>query len=258
MRYGLVTYLWAKDWDLPTVIKNCEASQVLGVELRTTHPHGVEPTLTAEERRRVRAQIEDSGVRLWGLGTACEYHAPEPEVVQQNIETTREFIDLAHDLGAKGVKVRPNNLPDEVPVEHTLQQIGEALRQAGEHAAEKGVEIWLEVHGPGTSHVPHIRRIMEVANHRAVGVCWNSNQQDLVDGSVRENLELVREWILSVHVRDIYLPDYPWQELFNLLYQTGYGRFVLAEIPDSPEPDRILGYLKALWDARLQVAAQAQ
>jgi hypothetical protein len=54
MRFGLVTYLWGQDWDLPTLIKNCTASKVLGVELRTTHAHKVEPSLNAAERKVVR------------------------------------------------------------------------------------------------------------------------------------------------------------------------------------------------------------
>ncbi|NOX99449.1 MAG: twin-arginine translocation signal domain-containing protein, partial [Verrucomicrobia bacterium] len=32
-KVGLVTYQWGKDWDLPTLIKNCEAAGLLGVEL---------------------------------------------------------------------------------------------------------------------------------------------------------------------------------------------------------------------------------
>ena len=39
---GLVTYLWGKDWDLPTLLTNCQKAEILGVELRTTHAHGVE------------------------------------------------------------------------------------------------------------------------------------------------------------------------------------------------------------------------
>lgn len=254
MHLGLVTYNIAKDWNLDTLLEKCRQHGFEGVELRTTHAHKVEPLLTVEERQRVRQKFEAAGVVLWGLGTTCEYHSPDPEVLWQNIQTTKAFIDLARDVGAKGVKVRPNDLPAGVPVERTLQQIGEALRQVGQYALEKGVEVWLEVHGRGTSHIPHIRRIMEVANHPAVGVCWNSNPSDVVDGSIRQNFELIRDWILSVHLRDLYLPDYPWQELFNLLYRTGYGRFTLAEIPASPEPDRILGYFRALWEARLELA----
>ena len=58
MRLGLVTYLWARDWDLPTLIRNCEKSKVLGVELRTTHKHGVEPRLNAAERKEVKKRFE--------------------------------------------------------------------------------------------------------------------------------------------------------------------------------------------------------
>ena len=45
---GLVTYLWGKDWDLPTLIANCEATNFAGVELRSTHKHGVEVTLSPQ------------------------------------------------------------------------------------------------------------------------------------------------------------------------------------------------------------------
>ncbi len=50
MKLGLVTYQWGKDWDLPTLIANCEKAGFLGVELRTQHAHGVETSLSASER----------------------------------------------------------------------------------------------------------------------------------------------------------------------------------------------------------------
>ena len=31
MKLGLVTYQWGKDWDLPTLISNCEKTGLLGV-----------------------------------------------------------------------------------------------------------------------------------------------------------------------------------------------------------------------------------
>ena len=47
LRLGLVTYLWGQDWDLPTLIANCEKTRILGLELRTQHKHGVEADLNA-------------------------------------------------------------------------------------------------------------------------------------------------------------------------------------------------------------------
>ena len=61
MKLGLVTYLWGKDWDLPTLIRNCERAKVLGVELRTTHKHGVEIRLNAEQRREVKRRAIKPG-----------------------------------------------------------------------------------------------------------------------------------------------------------------------------------------------------
>ena len=129
MQLGLVTYMWGAKWDLPTVIKNCEESGFAGVELRSTHAHGVEPSLSASERREVAARFEDSAVELVGLGSACEYHAVDPQQLEKNIEETKAFIKLCHDVGGSGVKVRPNGIPKERPVEATLHQIGTALKR---------------------------------------------------------------------------------------------------------------------------------
>lgn len=247
MRLGLVTYNLARDWDVPTIIKNCEATGFEGVELRTTHKHGVEVTLTAAERAEVRRRFADSRVTLFGLGSAFDYHTPDPDRLRRDIEATKEYIVLAHDVGASGVKVRPNALPREVPVEKTLEQIGRALRELGEFGAGYGQQIRLEVHGTGTSLLPHIKTIMDVADHPNVGVCWNSNQTDLAGAGFDANFDLVRDKIVEVHLRDLYLEEYPWRRLLTLLNQIGYASFCLAEIPESADPLRVMRYFRALW-----------
>jgi len=49
MKFGLVTYQWGKDWDLPTIISNCEETGFESVELRTQHAHVVEINLIASQ-----------------------------------------------------------------------------------------------------------------------------------------------------------------------------------------------------------------
>lgn len=94
MRLGMVTYLWGAEWDLPTIIKNCAEAAIEGVELRTTHKHGVEIALTADQRLEVRKRFEDSPVVFVGPGTACEFHSPDAAVVQKNIDETKQFVEL--------------------------------------------------------------------------------------------------------------------------------------------------------------------
>ena len=64
MQLGLVTYMWGADWDLQTLIKNCEETGFRGVELRSTHKHGVEVSLDKAARKDVAKQFAESPADL--------------------------------------------------------------------------------------------------------------------------------------------------------------------------------------------------
>jgi sugar phosphate isomerase/epimerase len=253
-KLGIVTYNIARNWDLPTVLKICKNVGLAAVELRTTHKHGVEPTLSKDERQDVKRQFAEAGVMIWGCGSVCEFHAPDQEVVKKNIETCKEFVQLVADIGGRGVKVRPNGLPNEVPAAKTLEQIGKALIPCGKAAADAGLEIWVEVHGPGTSLPPNCKTIMEHCGLPNVGLTWNSNATDLKDNSVAEYFKLLQPWIRSCHINELYKDAqgvYPYRELFRLLRESGYDRVTLCEVgKDMPTPEageEVLRYYKALW-----------
>jgi sugar phosphate isomerase/epimerase len=247
MKLGTVTYNLAKDWDIETIIKNCTDAQFEGVELRTTHAHGVEASLSKQQRAEVKKRFAGSPVRLWSLGSAFDYHTPDPNKLRKDIEATKEYILLAHDVGATGVKVRPNGLPKDIPIEKTLEQIGKSLQELGKFGADYNQQIRLEVHGPGTSHLPHIRRIMDVAGHPLVGVCWNCNQDDLDGDGFDANFDLVKHKIFTVHMRDLFLEEYPFRKLLARLNEIHFTGFTFAEIPESADPLRVMRYLRALW-----------
>jgi sugar phosphate isomerase/epimerase len=244
---GIVTYNIAKDWDLSTILSRLEKLEYEGVELRTTHAHKVEVNLSKQEREDVRKRFEDSPVQLAGLGSAFEFHAAEPAVLRKNIDGTKEYVRLAHDVGAPGVKVRPNGVPRGGDLDATLRQIGAALHEIGEDADDFGVAIRVEVHGGVTSEVPNFAKIMEYANHPNVYACWNSNPSDVKAGSIKENFALVAAKIHEVHLRDLTDEAYPWRELFALLQAQKYEGFTLAEIPESSDPERVLRYFRSLW-----------
>ena len=235
MQLGLVTYNWGKEWDLPTVIENCSTTGFAGVELRSTHKHGVEIDLDDSQRAEVAARFADSPVVLVGLGTACEYHSPDPDELEKNLQETREFVELCHDVGGEGIKVRPNGFPDGVPVEKTLEQIGQSLHQVGEFADGYGVTIRLEVHGKGTSELPHIKTIMDVADHRNVVVCWNCNPQDMAGNGLEHNFHLVADKIGTIHIHDLRADQYPWGKLFKLLKAANFEGWTLLEDGKPPQ-----------------------
>lgn len=243
LAFGLVTYQWGKDWDIPTLIRNCQTAKVCGVELRTTHAHGVEPSLSADQRKEVKKQFQDSPITLVGLGTNEAYHYLDPEVLKKNIEATKAFIKLSHDVGGSGVKVKPNDLVKNVAPEKTIEQIGKALNEVAAFGADYGQELRLEVHG-SCSLLPIMKQIMDVATHPNARVCWNSNATDLKGEGLAYNFNLVKNRFgHTAHVRQLTGADYPWQDLIRLFVQANYRGWLLLEAGSNP-PDRLASLIQ--------------
>ncbi len=239
IRFGLVTYQWGRDMDLPSLIAACEKTGLAGVELRTQHLHSVEPAMSALQRTEVRKRFEDSPVELVGYGSNAQFHDNDESAVRENIELTKRYIQLMHDCGGSGVKVKPNGFVDGVPREKTIAQIGRALNVVGAYGQQYGQQIRVEAHGAGTSELPVMKAIFDIADHPNVAVCWNSNKVDLEGAGLARNFELVKQRLgATTHVRELTLGDYPYDQLFSLLVKSGYRGWVLLEAHDDP-PDRL-------------------
>jgi sugar phosphate isomerase/epimerase len=252
---GLVTYNVPANWDLPTILKVCKEVGIAAVECRTTHKHGVEPSLDAGKRKDVKMRFADSGVVFWGCGSVCEFHSDDPAVVRKNIEECKRFVGLVKDIGGKGVKVRPNGVPKGGDPQKTFEQIGKSLIECGKAAADAGIEIWVEVHGAVTAVPKNMRSIMDACGHPAVGVTWNSNGSDLdAKKSVTAAFDLLKPFLRSCHINDLENDKkgtYPYRELFRLFRGVGYDRYTLCEVGKSYDvatgTEFLKGY-KALWE----------
>ncbi len=239
MKFGLVTYQWGRDWDLSTLIANCEKAGVQGVELRTEHAHGVETSLSAAERAEVKKRFKDSKVTCLGYGSNFEYHSPDPDVLRKNIEGTKEYIKLCKDIGATGIKVKPNNLPEGVPKEKTISQIAASFNEVGKFAADYGQLVRVEVHGHLTQELPNMKAIFDQVTEPAVKICWNCNDEDLLPPGLEENFNSVKKWFGdTVHVREFNEGDYPYGELFTLFNAINYDGWILMEARTEPA-DRV-------------------
>ena len=249
LRLGTVTYNFGKDWDIETLIKNCTETKFEAVELRTTHAHKVEVDLTPSQRQEVKKKFEDSPVELHSMGSAFEYQSDDPAEVRKNIEGTKEYTILARDVGAVGVKVRPNGLQlnKGIPEEQTLEQIGKSVGECAGFAKDYGIAIRVECHGRDTASLPRMKKIMDYADNDNAYACWNCNPQDLMDDGFDANLELMISKIDLVHMHELSNVEYPFRKLFKRLKEYGYKGYCLAEAAQSKEPIRLMNYYRALF-----------
>lgn len=243
IKFGFVTYQWGKDWDLPTLISNCEKSGFKGVELRTQHAHKVEADLTAAQRADVKKRFADSAVTCVGYGSNFEFHNPDPKAVRDNIEQAKVYVKLCKDIGATGLKVKPNGLPTSVPKEKTISQIAASLNELGKYAQDFGQLIRVECHGSVTQEIPNMKAIFEQVTEKNVKMCWNSNVTDLNGAGLASNFNSVKKWIGdTTHVRELDSKDYPFQDLMKLFADMKYKGWILLEASRNPFPtDMVAG-----------------
>jgi len=239
MKIGLVTYQWGRDWDLPTLIANCEKAGFTGVELRVQHAHKVETDLTAAQRADVKKRFADSAVTCVGYGANFEYHSPDPVKLKENIDGTKDYIKLCKDIGATGIKVKPNYLPPEVPREKTIAQIAASLNECGKFAKDYGQLVRVECHGNITQEIPNMKAIFDQVTEKNVVMCWNCNDQDLLPPGLEANFNSVKKYFGdTVHVRELNVGDYPYQQLFDLFNGMKYSGWILLEARTEPA-DRV-------------------
>jgi sugar phosphate isomerase/epimerase len=251
VKLGMVTFQLGKDWDVPTIIEKLTQLKYQGAELRTTHAHGVEDTLSKAGRAEVRKRFADSPIELVQLGTAFHFHYLDQSEVRASIEGAKRYIELAKDVGAQGIKVQPNahNEAKGVPREKTLEQIGVALRECGRAGADNGVLVRMEMHGTVADAVD-MKRIIDLAPDPSVCLVWNSITNFDVDenGSVAGDFTIVKDRLGLVHLHDLYDEEYPWVELLGLLKGSGYDGYCMAECnPPTSDPERVLRYFRALF-----------
>ena len=244
MKLGLVTYQWGKDWKLAELIANCEKAGYLGVELRTEHAHGVESSLSKKERKEVKKRFADSPVTCVGYGSNYEYHSPDPAVLKKNIDGTKDYIKLCKDIGATGLKVKPNTIPEGVSQEKTVAQIAASFNEVGKYAQDYGQLIRVEVHGRITQELPVMKAIFDQVTEKNVVICWNSNDTDLKAPGLEANFNMVKQWLGDTsHCRAFSETDYPFQQLFKLLKGADYNGWILLEAHSNPA-DKIAALAK--------------
>ena len=248
LKLGLMTYTLGAKWDIDTLIKNCTEAGWVHAELRTTHAHGVEVSLSKQERAEVKKRFEDSSLEAISLASAFSYHYTDQAELKESIEGTKEYLQLAADVGALGIRVFPNAFPEGVSREKTMEQIGKSLAEVGEFGHKLGVDVRVCVHGNGTDNVPVIKRILDYSNSDHVYVNWNCNPSDTEGEGLEQNFNMVKDRIRGIHMHELY-SDYPYRSFFKLLRESGYTGYCNAEISENCEPVRFMQYYRALFFA---------
>ncbi len=258
-RFGFTTYQWGRDWDIPTLIANCQKAKVYGVELRTSskYAHGVELDLGAAQRAEVKKRFADSPVKLVGIACGEKFDSPKPDEVKKAIEAAKDFLKLSADVGSTGLRVFPNDFHKDIPRETTIQQIADALNEVGKYAADLGQQVRLECHG-SAGDLESIRAIMDRVKVPSVRVKLNSSPRDAAGKGFEHNFNLVKPFLGdTLHIHDLNDESFPNQLQVALLVRMGWNGWALLE-ETRPVEDRVAAIIaqRELWETMVAKAME--
>jgi len=227
---SLDTYAIGTDLTLSDLLELLPANGFDGVEFRceANQKHGVEIETPAEERRRIRTLLDEAGIEVACLSTGQRYESPDPSVRQAAIARTKQFVDLAADMGCGRIRVFGNDFPEGVPKPQVVQYVGKSLRECGQYAEDKGVDVLLEMHGQ-FYYWEYCLGAVQIADHPNVAINYNCDVRDLVNGSAAYTFGQVKDYVRHVHMHELEDPQFPYKELFGILKEMNYGGFCSLE-----------------------------
>jgi sugar phosphate isomerase/epimerase len=239
--------LGCPDWSLDQVLACAADNGYEGVELRGLHgemnvPEA--PEFSPSNMAATKDRLDGAGCAVACLGSSARFTPQEPDVRRKMLDEVRAYVDLAAALGAPLVRVFGGNIPEGVSRADCLKYAAQALAQAGEIAAERGVKLALETHD-AFSRGEQVAELLRATHSPAVGALWDIHHPYRQGETFETTMQYLRGTLLHTHVKDSVQEGDTHR--YTLL---GEGSVPVAEALQLLKDEGYDGYLSLEWEKK--------
>ncbi|MCY0874664.1 MAG: sugar phosphate isomerase/epimerase [Firmicutes bacterium] len=189
------------EWSIEQVAEHGAQYGYAGVELRLYDGSVVQADMADQERARIRAACDQSGLTLIGIGASTRFTSPDRTERMQQEETLIQYVELAHDLGASFVRTFGGDFTQETK-EESLSRVSDSLARVAAHVAGSGVQVLLETHD-GFSHSSAVAEVLRRAEGgKTLGAIWDLHHPVRMGESVAYTYEQLSAYLRHVHIKD--------------------------------------------------------
>lgn len=196
--------------DLGSALDVLAELQIVGVDLWEVSPYyenrgHIANTASAETRRRLKQLVADRGLRLDHLASypGLAFNAVNELDRVGDLAWAKETIQLCADCAIPAMRIgagRGESLDD-------LAIVAPLLRQASDHAAQRGVRLAMETHpGLPTCRADWIRAILDEVGSDNLGVLYDPGNLAPQDG-YKDVPRLMGDRIYHVHLKNVHLAE---------------------------------------------------
>jgi len=201
MKYAFMTFS-TPELTFSEVMETARKFGYDGVEPRidSGHKHGIERDSSPETRKNIRQLAKDAGIAISCIATSCKY--ADPAISSEQVDITRQAIDLAADVGCSRLRVFGGQFPETVSREQAKQQLSKSLLAIADHAAERGVIVCVETHD-AWCNPNDLADVIQRVDSPSIAVNWDIMHPVRAGGATMDQaFEALKPWIKHVHFHD--------------------------------------------------------
>jgi sugar phosphate isomerase/epimerase len=192
-------------WSWRTILEQADRLGYAAIELR-----GVAgemdlpkvPELSGSRLAETRKDLAALGLVVSDLGASARMHEKDPTTRLKQLDEGRRFIDLAHALGVKYVRMFGDKMPEGEPREDVMKRVVEGFQQMAAHARPAGVVVLIESHGDFTGS-KDLEEILTRVGSDAFALLWDAHHTFVAAGEppAQTHARLGR-WMRHTHLKD--------------------------------------------------------
>jgi sugar phosphate isomerase/epimerase len=192
-------------WSWKTILEQADQLGYAALELR-----GVAgemdltkvPELAGSRLTDTRKDLAALGLVISDLGASSRMHEKETATRQAQLDEGRRFIDLAHALQVKYVRMFGDRIPEGEPREDVMKRVVEGFQQMAAHAEAAGVTVLMESHGDFTKSKDLVA-IERAVHSKAFALLWDAHHT-FVAGNERpaETYAAIGRFVRHTHLKD--------------------------------------------------------
>jgi sugar phosphate isomerase/epimerase len=191
-------------WSWKTILDTADKLGYAAIELR-----GVAgemdlpkvPELSGTLLATTKKDLAALGIVVSDLGASAVMHETGA-ARDKALDEGRRFIDLAHAMGVKYVRMFGDKMPPDQRREDAIARVIEGFQQMAAHAKPAGVTVLMETHGDFT-HSNDIETVRSGVASDAFALLWDAHHTFVAGHEApAETYAALGKWVRHTHLKD--------------------------------------------------------
>jgi sugar phosphate isomerase/epimerase len=205
-RYPLAfSTLGCPAWSWKTILAQADQLGYAALELRGVMGEmdlTKVPELSGSRLAETRKDLAALGLVISDLGASSRMHEKEAGVRAAQLDEGRRFIDLAHAMGVKYVRMFGDKIPEGEPREDVMKRVVEGFQQMAAHAKAAGVVVLQESHGDFTKSKDLVA-IQEAVRSDGFALLWDAHHTFVAGGETpADTYAALGRYVRHTHLKD--------------------------------------------------------